>query len=155
MGMKGGTLLDGWRGRAIKDWTFVSNLTAGSGLPLTPIYGIAAAGTSLTAVIRPDYTGADIYAAPAGYHLNPAAVTAPKLGHWGNAGRNSIRGPGQFALNELAAQGLGLGKPPCAQQRFNDAELVRLDPQASQALPPSGTRLTGAEGSGRFGEHPR
>ena len=36
--------------------------------------------------------------------LNPAAVTAPKAGHWGNAGRNSIIGPGQFTLNASMAR---------------------------------------------------
>jgi len=46
MGMHGGTLLDGWRGRVIKDWTFVSNISLGSGLPLTPNYGVATRGTS-------------------------------------------------------------------------------------------------------------
>src|SRR5262249_3721512 len=38
MGLKGGTLLDGWRGRVIKDWTFVTTINVGSGLPLTPSY---------------------------------------------------------------------------------------------------------------------
>src|SRR5262249_43811171 len=69
MGLKGGTLLDGWRGRLIKDWTFVSNITAGSGLPLTPTYPAATRGTSFTGSIRPDYTGADLYSPPAGLFL--------------------------------------------------------------------------------------
>jgi hypothetical protein len=104
MGLKGGTLLDGWRGRLVKDWTFLSNLSAGSGLPLTPIYGVTTGRTSVTGSIRPDYTGADLYAPPPGLFLNPAAVTAPKAGHWGNAGRNSITGPGQFTLNASMAR---------------------------------------------------
>ena len=104
MGLKGGTLVDGWRGRLMKDWTFVTNITAGSGLPLTPIYGVATVGTSITNSIRPDYTGASLYDAPAGLFLNPAAVTAPKPGQWGNAGRNSIEGPGQFSLNASMAR---------------------------------------------------
>jgi hypothetical protein len=104
MGLKGGTLLDGWRGRLIKDWTFVTNITVGSGLPLTPIYGTITRGTSVANSIRPDYTGASIYDAPPGLFLNPAAVTAPQPGHWGNAGRNSIEGPGQFSLNASMAR---------------------------------------------------
>ena len=44
-------------------------------------------------------TGADIYAAPKGLHLNPAAFRAPAAGQFGNAGRNSITGPAQFSLN--------------------------------------------------------
>ena len=31
--------------------------------------------------------------------MNPAAYAAPKSGQWGTAGRNSIVGPSQFALN--------------------------------------------------------
>jgi trimeric autotransporter adhesin len=104
MGLKGGTLLDGWRGRLIKDWTFLSNITAGSGLPLTPIYGLATNGTSVTGSIRPNYTGADLYSAPSGLFLNPAAVTAPAAGQWGNAGRNSITGPSTFTINASMAR---------------------------------------------------
>jgi hypothetical protein len=54
--------------------------------------------------VRPDYTGADISAAPAGLYLNPATYAAPETGHWGNAGRNSIIGPSQFAMNASLAR---------------------------------------------------
>jgi len=53
----------------------------------------------VTGLLRPDFTGADPYAGPAGLHLNPAALAAPVAGRWGNAGRNSLQGPGQFTLN--------------------------------------------------------
>jgi len=104
MGLRGGSLLDGWRGRLMKDWTFVTNVTVGSGLPLTPLYGTITRGTSVSSSIRPDYTGQSIYDAPPGLFLNPKAVTAPKAGQWGNAGRNSIEGPGQFSLNASMAR---------------------------------------------------
>lgn len=99
MGMKGGTLLSGWKGALFREWTVASQVTVGSGLPQTPIYFAAVPGTGFTGTIRPDYTGAPIYAAPAGLFLNPAAFAAPHLGEWGNARRNSIVGPSQFALN--------------------------------------------------------
>jgi hypothetical protein len=76
-----------------------SQITVGSGLPLTPVYLAAVGGTGVTGSIRPDYTGASVYNAPAGFHLNPAAYGAPAPGQWGNAGRNSITGPSQFSLN--------------------------------------------------------
>jgi hypothetical protein len=104
MGLKGGSLMDGWRGRIMKDWTFLTTVTIGSGLPLTPIYGTITNGTSIANSIRPDYTGASIYDAPPGLFLNPKAVTAPQQGQWGNAGRNSIEGPGQFFLNASMAR---------------------------------------------------
>ena len=99
LGLGGGTLLEGWRGSLFKEWTFATQITAGSGLPLTPTYLAAVSGTGVTGSIRPDYTGASVYAAPPGLFLNPAAYAAPPLGQWGNAGRDSITGPAQFALN--------------------------------------------------------
>ena len=99
MGLGGGTLVGGWRGGLFKDWTVSTEITAGSGLPLTPVYFAAVRGTGVTGSIRPDYTGAPLYEAPAGLFLNPAAYAPPAPGHWGNAGRNSITGPSQFTLN--------------------------------------------------------
>jgi hypothetical protein len=99
MGLGGGTLLSGWPGTLLKEWTFASQITVGSGLPLTPTYLAAVPGTAVTGTIRPEYTGAPLYAAPSGLSLNPAAYTAPVPGQWGNAGRNSITGPAQFTLD--------------------------------------------------------
>jgi len=103
----------GWRGELFKEWTFVTQITTGSGLPQTPIYLAAVSGTGVTGSIRPDYTGAPIYAAPSGLFLNPAAYTAPLSGQWGSAGRNSITGPGQFTLNASMARTFRL------RDRFN------------------------------------
>jgi len=99
MGMRGGTLLNGWRGALLKEWTITSVITKGTGFPLTPTYFAPVQGTGITGSVRPDYTGASLYSAPAGIFLNPAAYVAPASGQWGNAGRNSITGPGQFTLN--------------------------------------------------------
>lgn len=99
MGMHGGTLLSGWKGALFKEWTVAGQVNAGTGLPLTPVYLDAVPGTGVTGPIRPEYTGAPLYAAPPGLHLNPAAFTAPPAGEWGNAGRNTITGPAQFSLN--------------------------------------------------------
>ena len=68
-------------------------------MPLTPFYLRRVTGTGVTGRIRPEYTGAPLYAAPPGLFLNPAAYTAPPRAQWGNAGRDSITGPGQFSLN--------------------------------------------------------
>jgi hypothetical protein len=115
MGLRGGALANGWRAALLKEWTFGSQITSGSGLPLTPVYLAAVRGTGVTGSIRPDYTGAALYDAPAGLFLNPAAYTAPAPGKWGNAGRNSINGPAQFVLNA------SLGRT------FRSAERVSLD----------------------------
>jgi hypothetical protein len=99
VGVSGGALLGGWKGTLLKEWTFASQLNIGSGLPQTPVYFAAVPGTGVTGNLRPDVTGADIYAASSGLFLNPAAFRPPVPGQWGNAGRNSITGPRQFGLN--------------------------------------------------------
>jgi trimeric autotransporter adhesin len=103
MGMRGGTLLSGWRGAAFKEWTINGQVIAGTGLPLTPVAPVAVPGTGFTGTIRPDYTGAAVYAAPPGLFLNPAAIAAPAAGQWGNAGRDSLTGP--YQLNVTASLG--------------------------------------------------
>jgi hypothetical protein len=104
MGIGGGTLLNGWRGALLKEWTLLTQITAGSGLPLTPLYPLAVNGTGVTGPLRPEYTGAPLYIAPPGLSLNPEAYTEPVPGEWGSAGRNSIIGPVQFALNASLAR---------------------------------------------------
>jgi hypothetical protein len=83
----------------LKEWTVAGQLTVGSGLPQTPIFFGVVPGTGVTGNLRPDVTGTSIDDAPPGLFLNPAAFRAPAPGQWGNAGRNSITGPSQFALN--------------------------------------------------------
>jgi hypothetical protein len=104
MGLGGGTLLGGWRGRLAKDWTFLDSINLGSGLPLTPVYAQLCPGTGIPCSVRADYTGAPLYDAPVGYFLNPAAVTAPLAGEWGNAGRDSMTGPRQFSMSASMAR---------------------------------------------------
>jgi len=102
MGLHGGSLLSGWRAAAFKEWTASTQINAATGMPLTPQYPGIVQGTGVPGSIRPDYTGASVYAAPSGLNLNPAAFTAPAPGQWGNAGRNTITGPSQFSLNAAA-----------------------------------------------------
>jgi hypothetical protein len=111
MGMHGGTLLSGWRGDLFKHWTISTTINAGTGMPLTPIYGSEIVpDTGVSAAIRPSYTGASVYTAPAGRFLNAKALTAPLPGEWGNAGRNSITGPATFALNASLQRSFADGK---------------------------------------------
>jgi hypothetical protein len=113
MGVRGGTLLTGWKGRLWKGWTVLTQITAGSGFPQTPVYLSPVSGTGVTGSIRPDVTGASLHAAPPGLFLNPAAYAAPAAGQWGNAGRDSIIGPAQFTLNG------SLGRSFFLDRRFN------------------------------------
>jgi hypothetical protein len=97
-GTTGGGLMDGAVAKFFRGWTVTGQLTAGSGLPLTPVYLTSVAGTGVTGSIRGSVTGASTDA-PDGYYLNPAAYSAPAPGQWGNAGRNSITGPRVFSLD--------------------------------------------------------
>jgi hypothetical protein len=99
VGVSGGGMLDGARGKLFNGWTVTSQLTAGSGLPLTPVYLTSVAGTGVTGTIRPDVVSGSTGSAPAGFYADPSAYAAPAPGHWGNAGRNSITGPRQFSFD--------------------------------------------------------
>lgn len=106
-GIGGGTLLSGWKGRLLKEWTVTTTANVGTGLPETPIFPATVPGTGVSgssSPLRPDLTGASIYNAAAGRHVNSAAYAAPAAGEWGNAGRNSIIGPGQFTLDSAMSR---------------------------------------------------
>ena len=99
MGIGGGTLLSGWRGALFKEWTVRTQITAGSGLPLTPMYlrGRRGHGRHRTASGR--ITRARRFTPRRGLLPESGGLRAAAPGQWGNAGRNSITGPSQFSLN--------------------------------------------------------
>jgi len=125
-GVHGGALLRGWQGSLLKEWTFTTQLTVGSGLPLTPVYLTNVAGTGVIGTIRPNYTGAPVRAAPAGLFLNSAAYAAPAPGQWGNAGRDSITGPPQFALNASIGRTFRLGNRLNADWRMDATNALNV-----------------------------
>jgi outer membrane receptor protein involved in Fe transport len=99
VGVTGGALVGGIAGSLLRGWTITSQLTAGSGLPVTPLHLAAVPGTGFTGTIRAGLTGAPVDAIPSGLYANPAAYGPPAPGSWGDAGRNSITGPSQFTMN--------------------------------------------------------
>lgn len=100
VGFGGAALWGGLRNALLSGWTFRARLTAGSGLPLTPVHLAAVSGTGFSGTIRPDLVGAAAAReAPPGYYLDPNAYTAPAPGRWGSAGRHSVTGPAQFELD--------------------------------------------------------
>jgi len=136
MGMSGGTLLSGWKGALFKEWTFLSTIVAGSGLPLTPVYLAPTEGTGFTGTLRPNYTGASVASAQSGLYLNPAAYTAPLPGQWGDAGRNSIEGPTQFTFNA------SVGRTFRLNDRFNgDLRIDSTNPINHVTFPSWNTTL--------------
>jgi hypothetical protein len=112
VGVAGGGLLTGLKGTLIKNWTVTANLNAGSGLPVTPVVLTQIPGTGVLGALRADRTDASTDDIPEGYYINPLAYTIP-VGHFGNAGRNSERGPKQFGLN------MNITRTFVLSQRFN------------------------------------
>jgi hypothetical protein len=115
---------ESWRGRMLGEWRITSEVTAATGMPLTPVYAVAVGGAGFVGNLRPDYTGASLYAAPQGLALNPASYAAPVPGTWGNAGRNSITGPGQLSWNASLGRTLRLGGALNADLRISAANLL-------------------------------
>ena len=93
-------------------------------MPQTPIYLIAVPGTGVTGTVRPDLTGADIYAGGAGYYLNSAAFAAPAPGQWGNAGRYSVQGPATLTLDSSVARNFRLRDPLNLDVRVDAANML-------------------------------
>jgi hypothetical protein len=111
IGIAGGALLSGWKGTLFREWTLLTQMSWGSGKPLTPIYPVAVNG--VVGVVRPDLTGEPVNRDADGRRLNPSAYRAPAPGQWGAAGRNSITGPGEFNLDASLGRGFRLN------DRFN------------------------------------
>jgi hypothetical protein len=116
VGLKGGTLVDGFWGSLWKDWTVAAQLGAGSGMPFTSVSFLSVAGTGVVG-IRPMVTGVSTAPVSAGSYANPAAFATPAPGEWGNAGRNSLRGPALFSLDMSVSRMFRLGSRLNAEWR--------------------------------------
>jgi hypothetical protein len=111
MGMGGGTLLSGWKGALLKDWTVSTSLNVHSGNPSTATVGgnlSQVSGTAVASTVRAEATGESIEAA--GMLFNTAAFVQPAAGTWGDAGRNTIPGPTIFSLDGSASRVIRFGE---------------------------------------------
>jgi hypothetical protein len=100
MGMSGGTLVSGWKGALMKDWTVSGNISLRSGTPFTATVGgnrSQVGGTAVSNTVRASATGLPVEVT--GMLFNTGAFTEPVAGEWGNAGRNTIPGPTTFSLD--------------------------------------------------------
>ena len=85
---------------ALKDWTLSGGVTAQTGTPLTArVLGNQSdiAGTGTIGSGRAQATGLPVDTGPGFFNL--LAFTTPPSGQYGNAGRNTITGPGTVSLN--------------------------------------------------------
>lgn len=148
-GLGGGTLMSGWKGRMLKEWTMTGIFAAGSGLPETPIYPIAVPGTGYTNVIRPTLTGLPIYTSGGITHLNASAYEAPAAGEWGTAGRDSITGPNQITLNSSLARTFRPHGKSYLDFTVNSANVLNHPEFSSWITSWNGASQTNAEQFGR------
>jgi hypothetical protein len=123
-GIHGGTLLSGWRGTLLKEWTISTQITGGTGLPLTPVYFAPTGNSGVVGSLRPNYTGAPIYANSLGLNLNPAAFVKPPAGYYGDAGRNIITGPHQFSMAASLGRTFRLNDRLSANLRFDATNVI-------------------------------
>jgi trimeric autotransporter adhesin len=75
----------------------------------SPIYFLTVPGTGIVGV-RPRLTGEPVTSPATGAYANPLAYAMPDAGVWGDAGRNSIRGPRQFSLDASVSRTFLLGQ---------------------------------------------
>jgi len=101
----------GWPGRLLRNWSISGGITAESGTPLTAcVLGRQAGALAQTGgncSVRADATGEPVETG-SGF-FNTAAFTAPPLGEFGNAGRNTIPGPNLVSLNAALARSFQFG----------------------------------------------
>ncbi|MGH9614542.1 MAG: TonB-dependent receptor [Bryobacteraceae bacterium] len=96
--------------RLLKDWQLSGSITAQTGTPLTArVLGNSAklAQTAGVGSGRANATGQDLSSSTDFFNL--AAFTVPLPGTFGNAGRNTIPGPSDVALNLTFGRGFQIG----------------------------------------------
>src|SRR4051794_1462396 len=120
-------------------WEISGIVTMSSGLPINPqLTGGQSANGLNNATNRPDQINSVRYPHKVGHWFDTAAFVAPAVGSWGNAGHNSLRGPGRdnwnlslfksFMLNETRGSRLEL-----RAESFNTWNHTEFD-QVSNAL---------------------
>ena len=97
--------------KSLKDWTISGNITAETGTPLTArVLGNLSdtGGTGSIGSGRAEATGLPVEAGSGFFNL--LAFTTPPPGQFGDAGRNTIPGPGLFSMNLSLARNINLSE---------------------------------------------
>lgn len=110
------------RNRVYGGWSISGFFFARTGLPVNPVINRSAGNTpnGSTANMRPDATG--ISPIPAmqipDFYIDPAAFATPANRVWGNAGRNSLRGPGLWQADSALSKRTNLTESMNLDFRF-------------------------------------
>ncbi|HEX3744243.1 MAG TPA: carboxypeptidase-like regulatory domain-containing protein [Bryobacteraceae bacterium] len=97
--VRGGGLVNGWKGVLFRDWTVMPGLVVASGAPITIDASQLALGGAPNGNIRVDYVGGPAYV---NGFLNKGAFAIPAVGTYGNLGRDALTGPMLFSTNLTA-----------------------------------------------------
>jgi hypothetical protein len=122
---KGALLGGGAAERILKSWHLAGAITASSGTPFTArvLGNLAdASGSGNLGSSRADATGLSVTGG-SGF-FNPAAFAPPPFGRYGNAGRNTIPGPGRFSLNLSLSRSFHLSERQRLEFRLDGANLT-------------------------------
>jgi hypothetical protein len=121
----------------LADWQLAGNFTFASGLPYTArvLNSISDVSSGVNGTLRASLTGQPISLSDPslGEWFNTAAFVAPPSGQYGDAGRNTIRGPHQFGLNMSLSKNIQLGDVRGLELRvaannvFNTPQYTRID----------------------------
>ena len=102
---------DGMVARLFREWTLSGGLTTQTGTPLTARVlgnGAKLAQTGAVGSGRADSTGQDLSSSVGFFNL--AAFAVPLPGRFGDAGRNTIQGPGSVSMNLNFGRAFALGE---------------------------------------------
>jgi hypothetical protein len=110
---------------ALKDWTLTGTLLLQSGTPLTArVLGNVAdtGGTGSIGSGRADATGLPVTGG-SGY-FNTLAFAVPPAGRFGDAGRNTIPGPGSWVMNLSLARSISLAERRSLELRVDASNFL-------------------------------
>jgi hypothetical protein len=118
-------------------WVWSGSIAADSGAPFTArvVGDVADVARGVNGTLRAQLTGEAVTVVDPAIQrwFNPAAFAVPNPGAFGNAGRNTITGPGTFLVNMSLIKNFSLGRPRVLSVRvqavnvFNTPQLTGLD----------------------------
>jgi len=160
------------KGRLLGGWQVDMLLNVSSGNWYTPVISGPDPTNTNQTVLRPDITGPIDYPHTLSQWFDPSVFTTPAAGHWGDAGRGIIEGPGYILFNaglqrtiHLERYGAlefivsfnnvlnhvnygeptGGGSPSQSQTTVNNANAAKITSTA--VFPPAGSARTGQIGA--------
>jgi hypothetical protein len=122
-----------------KEWTLLTNITIGTGMPETPSYLGAVPGTGFLHHSPQPHRRAHLQLPAQRQHLNVAAYAAPAAGQWGTAGRDSITGPASSALTPRSSAP-SAPPPSSISLRASTPPTCSITPYSPVGSPPSTAR---------------